>query len=178
MNKGYIHIYTGNGKGKTTASLGLALRAIGAGKSVYIGQFIKKGNYNEIKTLEMLSETLNGKQLIKVEQFGTGRFIKGEPDKEEIERGHCGYINVLKAVQNRDYDLVIIDEAVTAHNLGLISDREIETLLKTKFQETELVLTGRNCSDFLKEKADLVTEMKEVKHYYNEGVEAREGIEF
>ena len=176
--KGYIHIYTGEGKGKTTAALGLALRAVGAGKSVYIGQFIKKGDYSELKAVKLLSETLKDKQKINIEQFGTGRFITGNPDNDEIISEHSGYENVLNAAKSEDYDLVIMDEAVTANKLGLISDREIDILLKTKKTKTELVLTGRDCSDFLKEKADLITEMKEIKHYYNDGVEAREGIEF
>ena len=178
MEKGFIHIYTGNGKGKTTAALGLALRAVGAGKSVYIGQFIKKGNYSEIKTLNILSETLKNRQKITVEQFGTGRFITGNADAVEKESEHAGYEKVLNILKNNEYDIVIIDEAVTAHSLGLITDAEIETLISIKNRESELVLTGRGLADFLREKADLVTEMKEIKHYYNEGIGGREGIEF
>ncbi len=178
MEKGFIHIYTGNGKGKTTAALGLALRAIGAGKSVYLGQFIKKGNYSEIKTLNLLSKALEGKQKITAEQFGTGRFIKGTPDREETEKEHEGFEKALTIVRKGEYDLIILDEAVTAHSLGLITDKEIKKLFKSRNLSSELILTGRGCSSFLAEKADLVSEIKEIKHYYSEGTDAREGIEF
>ena len=178
MEKGYIHIYTGNGKGKTTAALGLALRAIGAGKSVYTAQFLKKGFFSEQKTLDLLSGALKENQKILTEQFGTGRFIRGEADNTEKERASEGVERVLEIMAGGEYDLIIMDEAVTAHSLALISDKEIETLLNTKKQNAELVLTGRGLTDFLRKKADLVTDMKEVKHYYTDGVGAREGIEF
>ena len=96
----------------------------------------------------------------------------------EKESEHAGYEKVLNILKNNEYDIVIIDEAVTAHSLGLITDAEIETLISIKNRESELVLTGRGLADFLREKADLVTEMKEIKHYYNEGIGGREGIEF
>ena len=178
MEKGYIHIYTGNGKGKTTAALGLALRAIGAGKSVYLAQFLKKGFFSGQKALNLLSGTLKHDQKILIEQFGTGRFIRGEADDREKERAAQGVKRILEIMGQGEFDLIIMDEAVTACSLALISDKEIETLLNTKKRNAELVLTGRGVTDFLKKKADLVTEMKEIKHYYKEGVEAREGIEF
>ncbi len=178
MNKGYIHIYTGNGKGKTTAALGLALRAIGAGKSVYLGQFIKKGNYSEIKALTLLSELLKDRQKIIIEQFGTGRFITGKPESTELELASSGYAEVSEIVSSGEYDIVILDEAVTACSLGLLSCEDLIRLIEIKKNGTELIFTGRGCPDILTEKGDLVTEMNEVKHYYSEGVEAREGIEF
>lgn len=178
MEKGYIHIYTGSGKGKTTAALGLALRAAGAGLSVYFAQFLKKGSYSEISTLTLLSENTSGKQKINTEQFGTGKFIIGKPDKNEIEHAAEGYQKALKIMQSGEYDLVILDEAVSAYSLGLLSEKDIGMLISSKKENTELILTGRGCDNFLENKADLVTEMKEIKHYYNSGTQARIGIEY
>jgi len=168
--KGYVQVYTGNGKGKTTASLGLALRAAGAGLKVYIVQFLKKGDYSEIKSLSLFEN-------ITIEQYGLGRFVKGKPTKEDIAAGAKGYLKLCKALKAEQYDMVIAEEANVACMCNLISEEEILALIDMKPDNVELVITGRGATRSVIERADLVTEMKEVKHYYKKGVTARVGIE-
>lgn len=170
MNKGYIHIYTGNGKGKTTAAFGLAVRAKYAGQKVYIGQFIKSMKYHEVNIEKDLTD-------IKIEQFGTGCFISRKPNKEDIEAAKdalkkCG--NILK---EGIYDLVILDEINIALYFKFFSVEDVIRILDNRAENVEVVLTGRYAPKELMEKADLVTEMKEIKHYYEKGVPARGGIE-
>jgi len=169
--KGSVQIYTGNGKGKTTAALGLALRAAGAGLKVYVGQFIKSGCYSEIKSLKKL------KKHIKVEQYGRGCFIKGKPKAADIKLAEKGLKKAKKAIYSKIYDVVILDEINIAIRLGLLNLKEVCGLIKSKPKNIELVLTGRAAHRHLLKLADLVTEMKEIKHYYNKGVKARKGIE-
>src|SRR5210317_242263 len=111
--KGYVQIYTGNGKGKTTASLGLSLRAAGAGLKVFIAQFLKQGDYSEIKALERFSD------LIKVEQYGLGRFVKGKPTEEEIQAAQKGLQKVKAAVLSGLYDVIVVEEGNVAAACGL-----------------------------------------------------------
>ncbi len=172
MQKGYIQVYTGNGKGKTTCMLGLTLRACGAGKKVFIGQFMKKGNYSEIKALtQYLPQVVT-------EQYGSGKFISKETKGlDDIKAAQEGYKKALKLVSGSDYDIVILDEVNVAVQIGLISEEELLTLMDTKADTTELVLTGRYATDKVIERADLVTEMAEIKHYFEKGVDARLGIE-
>ena len=108
MEKGYIQIYTGNGKGKTTAALGLILRALGAGFKIFVGQFLKQGDYSEIKALTQYAKIY--KDQITIEQYGSGRFIKGKPTEEEKTAGKNGYKKLLKILQKDDHDLVIVEE--------------------------------------------------------------------
>ena len=169
--KGYIQIYTGNGKGKTTAALGLALRAAGAGKKVFIGQFLKFGGYSEIKALKKIADQ------IKVEQYGLGRFIKGHPDPEDIEAGMEGYKRVTQIVEAGEHDLVILDEGNIAVKYNIFSEQDLLDLLEKKPDHMEIVVTGRGATLTIIEKADLVVEMKAIKHYFQKGVEARVGIE-
>jgi len=169
--KGYVHIYTGNGKGKTTAALGLSIRAAGAGMKVFIAQFIKKGNYSEIKALKKFSD------LITVEQFGSGCFIKGKPAAEDIQAARKGIERIKSIVSSGDYKMVILDEANVAVKLGLFSVEDLLDIITDKPEEVEIVITGRNADQRLIEKSDLVTEMKEIKHYFQKGVKARVGIE-
>ena len=169
--KGYVQVYTGNGKGKTTASIGLSIRAAGAGLKVYIAQFIKIGNYSEIKALKKFSD------LITVEQFGLGRFIKGKPSEEGIKAARAGIEKVKSLTVSRDYDIIILEEANVAAKCGLISVTDILDMISSKPENMELVITGRGADPEVVEKADLVTEMKEIKHYFRKGVPAREGIE-
>ncbi len=169
--KGYVHIYTGNGKGKTTAALGLSIRAAGAGMKVFIAQFIKKGNYSEIKALKKFSD------LITVEQFGSGCFIKGKPATKDIEAARKGIEKVKSIVFSGNYKMVILDEANVAVKLGLFSVEDLLDIIADKPEEVEIVITGRNADQRLIEKSDLVTEMKEIKHYFQKGVKARVGIE-
>lgn len=139
MEKGYMHIYTGNGKGKTTAAFGLALRAAMSGKKVYIGQFIKGMAYEETKCSEFIPE-------IKIEQYGTECFIDRKPDDADKKRAKDGLELCREALSNGKYDV-------------------------------EVILTGRYASDKLIEMADLVSEIKEIKHYYSQGVLSRKGID-
>lgn len=177
MSKYYLQIYTGNGKGKTTAAIGVALRSLGAGNSVYIGQFLKKGMYNEINMLENIKKVLNIKQTIKIEQFGSGEFIIKSPSESDIIMAQNGFEKCLNAVKSGVYKLVILDELNTAINLDLIPLSRVEELLKYASNNCEVIITGRNAPEKLLEIADLVTSMTEVKHYIEKGVEARPGIE-
>jgi len=169
--KGYIQVYTGNGKGKTTAALGLAIRAAGASLKVFIAQFIKMGEYSEIKALKRF------KDLITVEQFGSGRFIKGKPSASDIEAARKGVEKIKAAFTSGQYHVVIMEEANVAVKLGLLSVEDLLEIMFEKPKNVELVITGRGADSRIIEKADLVTEMKEVKHYFQKGVKARIGIE-
>lgn len=170
MGKGYIHIYTGNGKGKTTAALGLSLRAICAGKKVYIGQFIKGMEYSELKAVDYLPNLI-------IEQFGKDCFIYHEPTEEDIELAQEGLEKMAKILQEGAYDLVVLDEVNIGLYYKLFSLDQVIQALENRDPGVEVVLTGRYAPEELIELADLVTEMKEIKHYYQQGVEARKGIE-
>ena len=169
--KGYVQVYTGNGKGKTTASLGLSLRAAGAGLKVFIAQFLKQGDYSEIRALERFSD------LIRIEQYGLGRFIKGKPTEEEIQAAQKGLQEVKEAMLSEEYDVIIVEEGNVAASCGLFEVQKLLELISQKPDSLELVITGRGATPEVIEQADLVTEMKEIKHYYQEGVAARVGIE-
>jgi cob(I)alamin adenosyltransferase len=169
--KGYVQVYTGDGKGKTTAALGLSLRAAGAGLKVFIAQFIKMGDYSEIKALQRFSD------LIRVEQFGLGRFIKGKPSFEDIEAAKKGLEKVHAVLMEAQHDVVIMEEANVAVMCGLFSADDILGLVAIKPETVELIITGRGADPRVVEKADLVTEMKCIKHYYEQGIQARTGIE-
>ena len=169
--RGYIQVYTGNGKGKTTAALGLAIRAAGAGIKVFIAQFIKMGEYSEIKALKRFDD------LITVEQFGTGRFIKDKPSAPAIEAAHKGLERIKAVFASDQHHVVIMEEANVASKLELISVEDILEIMLEKPKHVELVITGRGADPRIIEKADLVTEMKEIKHYFQKGVKARIGIE-
>ena len=169
--RGFVQIYTGNGRGKTTASIGLSIRAAGAGLRVFIAQFLKKGDYGEIKTLEKFSD------LIDVEQYGLGPFVKGEPTQAEIDAAQIGLERVEHALHAGRYDLIVVEEGNVAAACGLFDVQDLLDLIAAKPDETELVITGRGAATAVMEAADLVTEMVEIKHYYYEGVTARKGIE-
>lgn len=169
--KGYVQVYTGDGKGKTTAALGLALRAAGAGLTVFIAQFIKSAEYSEIKALERFSD------LITLKQFGRGCFIKGNPCQADIDVAHKALDALYGALKCGDYDVVIADEANVAFRCKLISENDLLGLMDARPDHVELVLTGRGAPPAVVERADLVTEMRPMKHYYEQGVLAREGIE-
>ena len=171
MKKGYNQVYTGEGKGKTTAALGLSLRAAGAGLKVFIAQFIKSGNYSEIKSLQRFSD------FITVEQFGLGRFGKRPPPPEYIEAARKGIEAVKRIMHSGAYDVVILEEATVAAAKGLFTVEDLLDLIEMKPNQVELVITGRNADPRIIERADLVTEMKKIKHYFETGVRARVGIE-
>ena len=176
MEKAYVHVYTGEGKGKTTASLGLALRALGAGLDVYIGQFIKGMRYSEIATLADLDRAL-GPGRLEVRQFGRGCFIGREPETADCESAQAGLAAARDAVMSEDWDLVILDEVNVALAKGLLAEGEVLDLLERRPASVELVLTGRGAPGSILARADLVTEMRCVRHYYEAGVQARDGIE-
>ena len=169
--KGYVHVYTGEGKGKTTAALGLAIRAAGAGHKVFLAQFVKGGRYSELKALQRFDD------LITVEQFGMGRFIDGKPSELDVKAARKGLIKMKNIVASGEYKVVILDEANIAVHYNLFSTDELIDLIDCRAAETEIIITGRKASSEIIERADLVTEMKAVKHYYKEGVKARIGIE-
>lgn len=172
MEKGYVQIYTGNGKGKTTAALGLALRAAGRGLKVYLAQFVKGMPYGEHRALERFSD------LIKVEQFGRDCFIRSQPEEEDRIRAREGWERCREVLFGGGYSMIILDELGIALYYNLVSPEEVKEFIGQKPEGVELVLTGRKIPEELFGLADLVTEMREIKHYYNRGVEAREGIEF
>lgn len=168
---GYVHVYTGNGKGKTTAAIGLAIRAVGAGLNVFIAQFIKKGFYSEIKSLSKFSDSIT------IKQFGLGHFIKGAASVEDLSVAQAGINEMESIVSSGDYSVVILDEANVAVKLGLFSVEDLLYIIDNKPNNVELIITGRDANQELIKKADLVTEMKEIKHYFKEGITARVGIE-
>jgi cob(I)alamin adenosyltransferase len=169
--RGYIQVYTGNGKGKTTAAIGLAIRAAGAGLKVYIAQFIKLGDYSEIKALERFSD------LITVKQFGLGRFTDGRPLPEDIKAAQKGLSRIKAIMAGGKYKVMILEEANVAAKFGLIRVQDLLGLIINKPYDLELVITGRYASARVIENADLVTEMMPIKHYFEKGVPARVGIE-
>ena len=173
MKIGQFQVYTGNGKGKTTAALGLALRASGAGMRVYFCQFIKDQEYSEIKALKMLPN-------VTVEQFGTGKGILTYREKEDadVACARAGYEALTDALTSGNYDVVIADEINCALMCKLLAEEDLISLIELRPQDTELVFTGRGATEAILAKADLVTEMRMVKHYFVEKkLPARTGIE-
>jgi len=173
LKQGFIQIYTGNGKGKSTAAIGQAIRAAGFGLKTYIAQFMKEYPYNELISLKNLSEWIS------IEQFGGDEFVykKEFPNEEELAKAQKGLQTAREEMLSGEYDLIILDEAIVAIYFKLIATRELIEIIKAKPQNVELILTGRYCPTEIIELADLVTEMKEVKHYYQKGIKSRKGIE-
>ena len=166
-----IQVYTGNGKGKTTSAWGLALRAAGAGLRVYIGQFIKGNNYSELEILKKIPR-------LTIEQYGKGCFIKHKPKQRDIDLACKGLERARKIIAKKNYDLIILDEINVALHFGLLKVNEVLNLLKSIPEDIELVLTGRWAHSEIIKLADLVSEIKDIKHYYKKGIKARKGIEF
>ena len=170
MAFGMVHLYTGNGKGKTTAAFGLAVRAAGRGYKTFIGQFLKGVEYGELK----IEEFTGG--LVKVRQFGKKSFVHAITD-EDVKLAEKGFEECKKAVFSGDYHIVVFDEINVALYFKLLPVEKVVDLIKNRPKNVEIVLTGRYAPEELIELADLITEMKEIKHYYQKGIEAREGIE-
>lgn len=171
--KGLIQVYTGDGKGKTSAAFGLALRAIGRGLKVYVIQFIKGGfDYGELYIVDKLPN-------LKLKAFGRGKFITEKPPaREDIKLAREAFELAQKVVDDGEHDVVILDEINVAMKLGLIGVDEVIQLLKSKPEGVELILTGRHAPPKVIEMADLVTEMKEIKHPCARGSPPRKGIEY
>lgn len=175
---GYIQVYTGDGKGKTTASLGLAVRALGRGWSVFIVMFTKGGNdYGELHTFTNLSPEWQNR--LTIHQAGLDRIVYKKNLKEaDFLESQNGWIEAKKAINSGQYQLVIMDEANIALDLGLIDLDDVVKTLKNKPENVEVVLTGRRAKKEIIEIAHLVSEIKAVKHYWDKGIDARKGIEF
>lgn len=172
MKKGYIHVYTGSGKGKTTSALGQGLRAVGAGFKVYMIQFMKGRRYSELDSVEHLSN-------FTIVQYGRDEFVsKEKPDQIDIDLAQKGFLHAKKIIKNGKYDMVILDEINVAIDYNLISLDDVIKLIEEKPEKVEIVLTGRYAHPKLSMIADLVTEMLEIKHPYHKGVQARKGIDF
>lgn len=169
--RGYLQVYTGNGKGKTTAAFGLALRAAGAGLRVYIAQFIKGKEYSEHRALARLSDAVT------VRQYGRHFFLHRDPEHEDIRAAQQGLEEVKQVMLSENYDIIILDEADIATYYNLFSVEDLLGLIHARPQYVEMIITGRYADPRIIEEADLVTEMKEIKHYYKKGVMARNGIE-
>jgi cob(I)alamin adenosyltransferase len=172
LEKGLVQVYTGNGKGKTSASFGLALRAVGRGLRVYVIQFIKGGfDYGELYVVDKLPG-------LTLEAFGRGKFVsEKKPDKVDIDLARQALVKAQEIMKG-DVDVLILDEINVAVNLKLIDIEEVLELIKKKPEHMELVLTGRKAPVEIVQAADLVTEMIEIKHPYNSGFKARKGIEY
>lgn len=171
MKKGYIQVYTGDGKGKTTAAMGLAMRAAGAGLKIFIGQFVKGMKYSELDALHRFDDCIT------VKQFGRDCFIHNEPEDIDIQIAQDGLKEIAELVKSNQYDMIILDEANIALYYNLFTVQELLDILKSKADSLEIIITGRRAPKKIIEFADLVTEMVEVKHYYEKGVQARIGIE-
>jgi cob(I)alamin adenosyltransferase len=170
--QGYLQVYTGDGKGKTTAAIGLSIRAAGAGLKTLFVQFIKGDRYSEIKALEPLEDRIT------VRQYGLGRFVKGKPDPEDVAAAQEGLAEIAAMMTNGcGFDLIVLDEANVAVSCGLFDTEALLEVIDRRPDRVELVITGRGADPRVIERADLVTEMREVKHYYKAGVMARTGIE-
>jgi len=165
-------MYTGDGKGKTTASVGQCVRALGAGFSVYFSQFCKKGDFSEFLFLSKASEK------IRIEQFGSKEFLNQKNFKKQKDLGLKGFEKASKEIFSLDYDLVVLDEIVFAVYSGIIEEDKVLNLIKSKPYQTELIITGRGECHQLAEASDIVTVMENRRHYFEKNVQARKGIEF
>ena len=173
LGRGYIQVYTGKGKGKTTAALGLAVRAAGHGLRTEIVQFMKGWiDYGELKGVRMLDP------FVTIHQAGRDTFVnKKNPDPEDVRLAREGWELAKRLIQGKKADIVVLDEINCAMDFGLIPVDEVLDVLRKKPEGMELILTGRGAPEAVIEIADLVTEMKDVKHYYAKGVDARVGVE-
>ena len=177
MEKGYLHIYTGNGKGKTTAAFGLALRAVCAGKNVYVGQFVKSMAYHENRLTELLAGADASFGKLTIELLGRGCFITHRPESVDVEMAQSAFARCAALLKTDTYDVIILDELSIALHFGLIPVATVVDALQQRNPAVEVVITGRKAPEVLIEMADLVTDMQEVKHYYQQGVLSRDGID-
>lgn len=173
LEKGLVQVYTGDGKGKTSAAFGVVLRAVGRGFRVFVVQFIKGGfDYGELYSVKHLPN-------IELRAFGRGEFVtQVPPDEKDVKLAGEAFALAEKVVKSGEWDFVVLDEVNVAVHLGLLDVKDVVRLVKEKPAHVELVLTGRYAPREVVEVADLVTEMKEVKHPFRQGVKPRKGVEF
>ncbi|MBL7074524.1 cob(I)yrinic acid a,c-diamide adenosyltransferase [candidate division KSB1 bacterium] len=170
--QGFVQVYTGNGKGKTTAAVGQGMRAAGQGLRVVMIQFMKGRKYGELASIENLHR-------FTVHQFGRDEFVdRDNPEPEDVKLAQQGLAMAAQIVQKKGCDLLILDEINVACDYRLIETSGVVNLLKEKPKGMEIILTGRYASPELMAMADTVTEMREVKHHYRQGIQARRGIEY
>jgi cob(I)alamin adenosyltransferase len=169
---GKVHIYTGSGKGKTTAAIGLGIRAAGSNNKVYMIQFMKGRKYNELNTIEKVPN-------FEYKQFGRDEFVSKEnPEQIDIDLAKQGFKHAKKIIKSNKYDMIILDELNVAVDFNLITVDEVLKLILEKPEKLEMILTGRYANTEFVKVADIVTEMLEIKHPYKTGLKAREGIDF
>lgn len=164
-----IHVYTGDGKGKTTAAVGLVVRAVGRGKRAVFFQFMKAWPSGEVGILQRLG--------VLIDREWNGKFIGDAPTKKQQEMVRSQYGRVLE-IFKKNFEIVVLDEILVAMHFGLLEERDIIFLMQNKPKNVELILTGRGATEAIIQKADLVTKMQKIKHYFDKGIEAREGIEY
>jgi cob(I)alamin adenosyltransferase len=169
---GLVQVYTGDGKGKTTAALGLALRAAGHGMNVYMIQFMKGDiHYGELKAQENIPN-------LKIVQFGKPTFVnKADPAIEDIELAQLGLDHAKVIIEEGEYDIVILDELNVAIDFKLVEIEDVINIISSKPRHLEIIITGRNAKKEIIDLADLVTNMRKIKHYFDSGVGARRGFE-
>ena len=172
LTNGLIHVYTGNGKGKTTAAIGLGIRALGNGLKVLMIQFMKGRRYSELDALEQVKD-------FTVVQFGRDEFVsKKNPEKIDIDLAQKGISYAREVLQKNLFDVVILDEINVAVDFQLIALDDVLNLLKLKPKTMELILTGRYAPPELIKRADVVSEVLEIKHPYQKGIQSRKGIDW
>jgi cob(I)alamin adenosyltransferase len=179
QDRGRIHVYTGEGKGKTTAALGLALRAAGHGWHTYVGQFMKGQTYGELEGARMLGCDAAGRPWLTIVQFGHPSFVRaGAVSPEDVRLAREGLARAAKAMCSGAYQIVVLDEINVALHFDLLTTADVLDLIGRKPDPVELILTGRRVPEAIIARADYVTDMREIRHPYNAGLQAREGIEF
>ncbi len=175
MESGLIHIYCGDGKGKTSAAAGLAIRAAGRGKKILFVRFLKNENSGELKILDKIPEI---DVVYPEKSYGFYSSLSGEQKKEAAETYRALWERTVRLISAKLYDVLVADEFMAAYNYGLIPDEEALRFLREKPKELEVVLTGRNPDPRLVELADYVSEIRKIRHPFDRGVTAREGIEY
>lgn len=183
IDKGMLHVYTGDGKGKTTSVIGLAIRAVASGKNVLIVQFDKGPVDNSYYSERTVLRTMENITLIATgcERMSDGQNFRFGNEKRDLEEAQRGVHETFLAIDSGKYDMIILDEIITGVTYGLLKPENLEDIIdrwRENGRTSELVLSGRGASEQLIEQADLVTEMRSIKHYFDKGVPARKGIEF
>lgn len=176
LNRGYVQIYTGDGKGKTTAAIGQGVRAAGRNLRVQMIQFLKSSSSGELESLELLKPYF---EVFRFERKHGFFWTLSDNEKKEVKEDvQKAYYHIIEVIRNKECDVLILDEIMGALSNKLITEEQILSIIDLKPQSMEIIMTGRNAPEAIIEKSDLVTEMKLVKHYFQQGVAAREGIEY